>query len=58
MDSRPFADEEWSVILDEMAGSEAAMSFVSEEAPFQSLRKGDRFQLFEGRWPVAEGQIL
>jgi len=34
------------------------LSFVSDEAPFGSLRPGHAFYLFEGRWPVAEGVVL
>jgi hypothetical protein len=58
------ADEDWSVLLELLPRSEhkylrdGLLSFVSEEAPFSSLRPGYTFYLFEGRWPVAEGVVL
>lgn len=61
-DAAPFADEEWSVRLDDLqssgGGSEAVVSFVSDRAPLDALQPGVRFQLFEGRWPVAEGFVV
>ena len=62
MNSEPFAEEDWSVVLDNLRSSrgesEAVMSFVSDQAPFGALPVGVKFQLFEGRWPVAEGQVV
>jgi hypothetical protein len=57
-------NEDWSVLLEMAPESEhvycrdALLSFVSNEAPVTSLRPGQAFYLFEGRWPVAEGVIL
>lgn len=62
LDTEAFVDEEWSVLLDNLRStggkSEATLSFVSDKAPFRDLSSGVGFQLFEGRWPVAEGHTL
>lgn len=56
-------DGEWSVRLDSLRpegrdASSAVMSFVSDKAPTSVLAPGVRFELFEGRWPIASGQVL
>jgi hypothetical protein len=62
--SSEVAHEDWSVLLELLPQSghkycrDGMLSFVSEEAPFSSLRPGHTFYLFEGRWPVAEGVVL
>jgi hypothetical protein len=57
-------NEDWSVMLELSPQSghkycrNGMLSFVSEKAPFLTLRPGHTFYLFEGRWPVAEGVVL
>ena len=57
-------DENWSVLIemqprgDHLYCRDAMLSFVSDQAPFRSLRPGHEFFLFEGRWPVAEGVVV
>ena len=59
--SAPALSDEWSISLDDLrtskSESSATMSFVSDLAPAEYFRPGVPFQLFEGRWPVAEGRV-
>lgn len=55
--------QEWSLVVDFIHSFangqylEAAVRFLSDEAPRQLLHGGSRFQLFEGRHMVATGLI-
>src|ERR1700693_1192537 len=57
-------DTEWSVLVRlheapiRHGYSTVEIEFVSEAAPVDALSTGRSFQLFEGRWPVAEGTVL
>jgi hypothetical protein len=61
--SQKAANEDWSVLLELSPPfghkyCRGMLSFVSEQGPISSLRPGHTFYLFEGRWPVAEGEVL
>lgn len=63
LDKSEQLQDEWSVRLESLHSegrdcSRAVISFVSDKAPASVLAPGVRFQLFEGRWPVASGQVL
>lgn len=58
-----YTGHEWSVILESgHLGSKGwftgHLSFVSERAPQEKFVPGTTFQLFEGRWPVADGEVI
>ena len=57
-------DQEWSLLVEPIDEPNtefptlAWISFVFDDAPHEALKSGLQFQLFEGRWAVAGGQIL
>ncbi len=56
-------DGEWSArleaeSLDEGDWFPGTLTFIAASAPFSSVKVGDKFYMFEGRWPVLEGEVI
>lgn len=62
-DALPDPDNAWSLVLDFESQPDSTLThcvrlrFLSSNAPVHLLHKGSHFRLFEGRQPVAWGEV-